>query len=211
MCGGFSCLYGGGAASWRLHWTYNLGRLASYLALGLIAGVLGHAVTQAGTLLGISRLAGLVSGMLLIAWGTAAVRRALGKSTRRGRLASASTNAIHGVLGRLAAVSPPGRAAAIGCLSTLLPCGWLYAFAATAAGTGAVGPALLVMFVFWLGTLPAMLGTPFVLRRVAGPLAARLPLVAACVIIAVGAVSVASRLLPVGGSASPQPIHAHGR
>ena len=40
MCGGFVCFYSGqdGRGQTRAHAAYNLGRLVSYLVLGLLAG-----------------------------------------------------------------------------------------------------------------------------------------------------------------------------
>lgn len=45
-----------------------------------------------------------------------------------------------------------------GLLSVLLPCGWLYSFVAAAATTQSPAAGSLVMFLFWLGGLPTLVG-----------------------------------------------------
>ena len=82
----------------------------------------------------------------------------------------------------------------VGLLTTLLPCGWLYAFVLTAAGTGTVRGALALMTVFWAGTLPMMLTLGVGVRQLAGPLRAKLPTISAIAIVAVGVMSLTGRL-----------------
>ena len=52
---------------------------------------------------------------------------------------------------------PRLRGFLIGLFSTLLPCGWLYSFAALAGSSGHPLSGIVIMLVFWLGTLPLML------------------------------------------------------
>ena len=99
--------------------------------------------------------------------------------------------------------SPTVRGAATGLLTTLLPCGWLYVFVATAGATGQVVAAMLVMFAFWLGTLPMMVTLGVGAQRLFGPFRRRLPLAAAGVAVVLGALSMAGKLnmgpLPYAG------------
>ncbi|QKK06734.1 MAG: sulfite exporter TauE/SafE family protein [Planctomycetota bacterium] len=89
---------------------------------------------------------------------------------------------------------PVRRAVVIGLMTTLLPCGWLYAFVATAAGTGSAQFGVLTMFVFWLGTLPVLISVGAGVRAISGPLARRLPLVLPLLIIAAGLYTILSRV-----------------
>ena len=100
--------------------------------------------------------------------------------------------------------SPPVRGAATGLLTTLLPCGWLYVFVATAGGTGRVLDAMLIMFVFWLGTLPMMVTIGLGARRVFGAFGRRLPLAAAGAAVVLGVLSMTGRV-----SASPLAHRGH--
>ena len=58
----------------------------------------------------------------------------------------------------LASRGPLSRSYLAGLFTTWLPCGWLYLFVLIAAGTGTVVSAIVVMFAFWIGTLPALTG-----------------------------------------------------
>ena len=79
MCGGFVCFYAGGAGSGtRAHVAYNVGRLASYLFLGLVAGMVGATVDRFGALAGLSRGAAVLSGTLMVAWGLSTLLAARG-------------------------------------------------------------------------------------------------------------------------------------
>lgn len=195
MCGGFVCLYAGEDRGAFSHVAYNGGRLLSYLGVGAIAGVLGARVEQAGLLLGISRGAAIVSGALLLLWGSTLLLKALGVRVPFNGLRLGQC-ILGPVLARTRATTPTARAATIGLLSALLPCGWLYAFAVTAAGTGHLLGALAVMATFWAGTLPAMASVGLGLQRLTGPLRPRLPVVTAVAVMLIGALSIAGRLAP---------------
>jgi sulfite exporter TauE/SafE len=93
---------------------------------------------------------------------------------------------------------PSRRALVIGMLTGLLPCGWLWAFVITAGGTGSPVSGALVMFAFWLGTVPAMVGVLGLLGPALGRLRARMPLVTAGVLIALGLGTLALRWRDAG-------------
>jgi sulfite exporter TauE/SafE len=197
MCGAFVCFYANdnGATSWRsdagAHAAYNIGRLVSYLSLGLAAGAVGSALDRAGGLAGVGNVAAIAAGVLMIGWGINAmlVARGAGHAIT---VPAAWQHAMGGALQRLRDRSPVVRAAATGLLTTLLPCGWLYAFVVTAGGAGTPLRGALVMLVFWAGTLPMMLAVGFGAQRLFGPLRARLPMVSAGVIVFLGLFSIAN-------------------
>jgi hypothetical protein len=58
----------------------------------------------------------------------------------------------------------PAAAALIGLCSTLLPCGFLYAFVLAAGATADPIRAMTLMSGFWLGTLPALLSLGLITR-----------------------------------------------
>ncbi len=136
---------------------YHLGRLATYLLAGSLAGYLGSLVDVGGELIGWQVTAARLAGAMMVLVGIAKLWAyfriaAPAKTVRPSRIA--------GVLVRLrpflARRSPIGRAFGIGFLTTFLPCGWLYVFMLVAAGTGNVLAGTLVMFAFWIGTVPAL-------------------------------------------------------
>jgi hypothetical protein len=198
MCGGFVCLYSGtgsarhtGAAP---HAAYNAGRLVSYLMLGAVAGSIGHGVDRVGGIAGIGRLATVVAGALMVVWGGSTLLAALGVRMARQSTPRAVQAALTSLLVRFRDQSATVRGAATGLLTTLLPCGWLYVFVATAGGTGRVTDGLLVMFVFWLGTLPMMVTIGLGAQRLFGAFQRRLPLVAAGAAVVLGFLSMAGRI-----------------
>ena len=207
MCGGFVCLYSGTGHTRHTaaapHAAYNAGRLVSYLLLGALAGSVGHGVDRIGGVAGIGRLATIIAGALMVVWGGTTLLAALGVRMRT-RLAPRALQAtLTSLLVRFRNESPTVRGAATGLLTTLLPCGWLYVFVATAGGTGHVLDAMLIMFVFWLGTLPMMVTIGLGAQRMFGAFQRRLPLAAAGAAVVLG-------LLSLTGRVTASPI-AHGR
>ncbi len=91
-------------------------------------------------------------------------------------------------------LQPTQRALAIGLLTTLLPCGWLYAFALTAAGTGSPIYGAVVMAVFWVGTLPVLVSLGASVQLALGVLGKRLPVLCAMALIAVGLMTIGGRM-----------------
>jgi sulfite exporter TauE/SafE len=202
MCGGFVCLYAGtgapatrhGAVRATPHAAYNGGRLVSYLVLGAIAGSVGHGVDRIGSVAGIGRLAAIVAGALMVVWGGSTLLAALGVRMPQRTTPRVLQAALTSMLVRFRHQSPTVRGAATGLLTTLLPCGWLYVFVATAGGSGRVADAMLVMFAFWLGTLPMMITLGLGAQRLFGAFQRRLPLVGAGVAVVLGLLSMAGRI-----------------
>ncbi len=200
MCGGLVCFYAGGAAgtrearAWSPHIAYNAGRLGGYAVLGAAAGAIGGRLNQLGALAGLHRTAAILAGSLMVLWGATRLASQWGVRTPRlpifGALQSGLGHAISGVR----AWPATWRGSAIGVLTALLPCGWLYTFVATAGGTGSPVLGAMTMAVFWAGTLPVMLTLGIGLQRAAGPLQRRLPTIAAAAVVLIGLLSIAGRM-----------------
>lgn len=216
MCSGFVCFYsqaspGARASGGWAHVAYNAGRLTSYLALGATAGLLGAGLDTAGAAAGVARLAAIVAGTLMVGWGGATILAARGVHVPLPSAGSSAARYFASSLMRLRGQSRAVRAGVTGLLTTLLPCGWLYAFVATAGGTGSVPRALLVMFVFWAGTLPMMLSVGYGAQRVLGPMRQRLPTLTAATVMILGLLSITGHLRPLGADHAPSGTHAaHG-
>jgi sulfite exporter TauE/SafE len=86
------------------------------------------------------------------------------------------------------------RAALLGLVSTLLPCGWLYTFAVLAAATGSAAGGAILMGAFWLGSLPMLLGVGVSVRGLARRWGARLPRIRSVAVMSAGAFTLLSRL-----------------
>ena len=178
----------------RLHAAYNAGRLVTYMAMGAIAGALGSALDLAGSMVGVSRVAAAVAGATLILFGGTHLLRALGVRIAPARPPKFLLGALRRAHRAAMALPPVRRAVVIGLMTTLLPCGWLYAFVAASAGTGSAAYGSLTMAVFWLGTLPVLVAVGTGIRALSGPLASRLPVVLPLLVICAGLFTISSRL-----------------
>lgn len=212
MCGGFVCFYSGqgGGSRWYSHLAYNGGRLLSYLGLGVAAGVFGAGVDRIGAAAGWTRPAAIAAGTLMIVWGGVTLLRARGI-----RIALPRPPALQRVsrrlLERLQSHPPAVRALLLGLFTTLLPCGWLYAFVATAAGTGSVPAAVAVMGAFWLGTVPVLAGLGLASQRAFGPLRRHLPAITAAALVIIGLLTITGRLGQAGHDGRTPVVHLNDR
>lgn len=193
MCGGFVAFYAGAGplgeragSGHLLHTAYNGGRLATYTVLGAAAGVLGAGLDLAEGAAGVERIAALVAGTLIIVGGSLLLAQALGARWATLPRPSLLQGWLTRTLSQLRNQNPVARALALGASSTLLPCGWLYGFAVTAAGTGHPLSGAVVMAVFWLGTLPAMLFAGYGLNTAARWLGPRLGVIMPTMLILMG-------------------------
>jgi sulfite exporter TauE/SafE len=212
MCGAFVALACGATEAKRtrqlsLATAYHLGRLATYLSLGAAAGAVGHLVDLTGALAGLRSAATALAAATMLLFALVALARARGVSLPRPPLPARWVALIQA--GHRAAMNrrPVARAAAIGLLTTLLPCGWLYAFVVTAAGTGRPLTAAVVMAVFWAGTLPALAVVGAGARGLLGPAARHMPTVTALavVVVAVFMLIGRARLDPAALAATLEP------
>jgi sulfite exporter TauE/SafE len=198
MCGPFAGLAGGSGAGFTPHLAYGAGRLAGYGVLGAIAGVVGAAVDLAS----VGGVAMIVAGIAMLVWGTVSLARAFGAGK------GGEARGVKPMLYAIKRKRPVARGALVGLLTAALPCGWLYAFVVVAAGTGSPVGGALVMATFWLGTMPALLGAGLSLRALARRLGARLPVVTACLQIAIGVVALTARAPMVGHAPSDATEHS---
>jgi hypothetical protein len=183
------------------HLGYHGGRLLSYVLLGLAAGALGGTLNMGGSLLGFQRFAITASAIFLIAFGLhqllkfwAPAQRWLPKR-KQGQGPGLLARWYFTLSRRLGTVHPTTRSSALGLLSALLPCGWLYAFAAVAAGTGSAALGAFAMAAFWLGTVPLLAAFGLGIKRLLGPLERHLPVVTALVLVATGLFVLSGRML----------------
>lgn len=201
MCGPFVALTSLGRRKTRRPLgpmaAYNLGRGVAYAGIGALAGAVGMAIDTGGVLAGVQRAATTLAGLSMIVIGSVWLLDLVGGARSLNRTRSTIGGAI---AKRLRAgfessrgLSPIQRAATLGMLTSLMPCGWLYAFAITAAGTGSPVRGAALMTAFWAGNVPilALLGTG--VHRLSPLVRRRLPLVMASLVLAVGVFTVVRR------------------
>ncbi len=209
MCGPFVAAYAGDASSrelprparWRTHLSYQAGRGATYTALGGALGAAGTVVDLAGETVGLVRVMAIVSSVLLILFGLASLRR-----TNSGR--GPFDRVLRSGLVQLRRKGPTLRGALLGALTPLLPCGWLYAFLVVAAGSGGPLRGALTMAVFWLGSVPALVGVGELVARSSVALRRRVPVLSGVLLVLVGLSGLAFRApLLVADADAPHRCH----
>ncbi len=161
MCGGIAAFCSGiGACSGRKSLSataaYHASRAVSYATVGAMAGGIGVLLNAGGVLVGIQQVAAVAAGVAVTLVGAALLMQAGGIDAGRLALPAWMTCALAGVHRGAAAMDPVKRSIVMGLATPLLPCGWLWAFAVVAAGTGSVLEGSVVMFVFWAGTVPIL-------------------------------------------------------
>lgn len=164
MCGGIVAALQGMGAPGRpgLALAYNLGRLASYITLGGLAGGLfalggSEAETRFLWLQGLGCLALVLAGLHL-----AGIPLPMGGA---GRFAQAVWRLLGARTRHLLPLDSVPRALLAGAVWGLLPCGLVYAMLAVGAGTGSAHGGALAMLAFGLGTQPAMLAASLLAAR----------------------------------------------
>ncbi len=148
---------------WAGLFSYQAGRIFTYTFLGLIAGMLGMAITQVAWFSGIQRALTIIAGLLMIIFGLnlagwvpdpfvqfmSKFSRFIGLT----RWVQAATNR-----------RMPMSWFMVGLFNGLLPCGLVYAGLALSLTAGHLGLSAAMMFAFGLGTVPAMMFVPVVMQ-----------------------------------------------
>lgn len=199
MCGAFVGIAVNGvtvrpAHQFPLQIAYHGGRLLTYTLLGAVSGAIGGALNHGGALLGFQRAATVIAGASMITFGVVAGLQMLGFGVVPMGSPMLLRRAV--ALGHrwAAGMTPVRRSLAIGLLTTLLPCGWLYAFVVAAGGTGSPALGAMMMGAFWLGTVPMLAFVGAGIRRLSGSLGPYLPLVTSVAMVVVGVLTVSHRL-----------------
>ena len=191
---------------------YQLARGAAYAGLGALAGLAGAGLDASAAMVGVQRFAGPVMGVVLIAMAVATLRPArVSEAPLISLGARPKPNAIARLrLALTAAVRERGATAgaAAGLLSALLPCGWLWAYLALAAATGEVGSGAAVMAVFWLGSVPALLGVGVLAGELGRRLGRHAPRITAVLLLGLGVASLAGKLSVPMPAAEQDATHA---
>lgn len=139
---------------------YHVGRLATYLLLGLAVGFLASSLGRWDWFKSI----GTWAGVLLIGMGGWRLLDALSpggllntnRSVKHGKWVQAWSMQLAKFRRLLPRHSKWQNAFGWGLTTTLLPCGWLYVFVVTAAASTSTAMAIATMIAFWLGTLPLL-------------------------------------------------------
>jgi len=138
------------------HLLYSFGRVLTYTMLGAMFGTLGSVIqfsnTSRGIVLVLVGVAMIVAGLSLM--GKLKFLTIIEHSF-------SSSNLYKVTFKKILNSKSNASFFALGMLNGLLPCGFVYFFAITAAGTGDPLLGALVMAIFGMSTIPAMFGVGF--------------------------------------------------
>lgn len=167
MCGGIVAamgLQGAGATRFAVPAGYNLGRIASYVFAGALAGLIGSAAFLSERLLPVQTGLYLLAQIMLILVGLYLAglnQSVLFLEKAGGRL----WQHLQPLVGRLFPVDSFARALLAGALWGWLPCGLVYSVLVSALASGSAAQGALLMLAFGLGTLPNLLAMGWAAAR----------------------------------------------
>lgn len=138
------------------HLLYNFGRITTYTMLGAVFGALGGVVTFSNTANGVLLI---IAGVAMILAGLSLMGKIKFLTVIEHTFSSSGfyKRSFQSILHSKSNYS----FYILGMLNGLLPCGFVYFFAITAAATASPLYGALVMFIFGLSTIPAMFGLGF--------------------------------------------------
>jgi len=191
MCGGLVTTLG--MARPTVWWTglaaYQAGRVSTYVLLGLLTGLAGAVLTKIAWIDSAQNVLAVLAGMMMVTFGV--------------HLAGWMADPFQRMLTRLSLLSGLSKwiqAAAVsrqpvswyivGLFNGLLPCGLVYAALAMALSSGETPQAGLIMLAFGLGTVPAMMFVPLLMRRLAPRMRGGILKVAGVALILLGLLTV---------------------
>jgi sulfite exporter TauE/SafE len=209
MCGGIAAALNlGGQRSLAVTLAYHMGRISSYTLLGGLLGLATGSIDIAAWTIGLRYLAGfmlIAMGLYVADWwrGLALLERAGARLWQP----------VQRLSSRWLPVRHWPQGFALGLCWGLIPCGLIYSSLAWAATAQDAATSALMMFLFGLGTLPAMLATSLGADRLQAFLRRRgLKLVIALLLIASGAWTLyltAAHGSHAGHSAAQPVDHSH--
>jgi len=211
MCGGLVVFCCGGAQdasqrAWPIHASYHGSRLAAYVAAGAVVGVIGSALDDGGRMVGLQQTAAMLAAAVLIVMGVAMLAKIVGLRPPRVRLPGPARRLAERMYAKAASQRPWARGMLIGLASPMLPCGWLWAFLAVAAGAGSVIGGMAVMAAFWAGTVPVLLVIGVGTHRLAPAIRRFVPVTMGVALVAIGVLTALTRV-PLASAAVSAASH----
>lgn len=190
MCGGIAAFVGV-----KRTFTYQLGRLIGYVAVGGISGSMGQGLFRVlekypEVMVFLSVGFSILLFLQALAWWRG--------SPDRSAIAHSNGALFKKLFSRVSAlISKRGGSFSIGLGTALLPCGWIAAFGLVAAGTDSSWNGMLVFALLWLGSLPALLAASMGMGALRGRMRSKtLQRITAVVMAAVAFFSFTHRLSP---------------
>ncbi len=169
--------------------SYQLGRITTYTALGLIAGLIGSLFANDGWLSQVQNLLSIIAGTLIIILALHIAGWLPDPFSRLSQRISKVTG-MAGFIKAAATQDSTGPWYSVGLLNGLLPCGLVYAGIGLSLTAHASWQGALAMFSFGLGTVPAMLFVPALMRAISPTMRGHALKVGAILLILIGAFTI---------------------
>lgn len=173
---------------------YHIGRLISYLLLGALAGLLGETFLSNNSSL-ISTISIALISIFFIYTGYKLVRGKPLEFLPSKTIASLISKPAKWSLTQ----SRPVKSLTLGIVNGFLPCGWVYIFVIGAVATKSPLYSAGILFIFWLGTVPALSAFPYIYKKTFKKAPRTLAIAAGVLLITVGLVNLTIHLLPNNG------------
>lgn len=188
MCGG---LVSASCQNQKQISTYQIGRLLGYLLLAFIASLLGSYFKKIFYHSFFIYFPSLLVGGLFIYWG---IKSYLGIQIQfpTDRFLNKSYKSLWKL--RFFDHEAITRSFFIGLISILLPCGLLYGVILGSLATQDISVGLLSILFFWLGTLPAMMMAPTIVKKIVNPLQLNRPKIYAISMMLIGVLTIGYRI-----------------
>lgn len=159
-------------------WAYHMGRGVSYVVLGMVAGYIGTFFLK-NQFYFIRLFSGYFFAALLVGMG---LRVLMGKQ----RLDLPKLGWLHA---KFNTKTPPYL---LGIMTVFLPCGWLYTYIVASVATQSILTGGMVMFLFWVGGLPALSALSIFVKKSVSMAPKRKQTIAGSILLAAGLYSVIS-------------------
>lgn len=171
MCGGFVVAYSSAKidtstsayGQFFYHCIYNMGRITSYIILGISFGYIGSVISFSVKATGYFYF---VIGVLMVLMGLSLMGKIKFLTSLESSIAF--NRPIKNIFSKLIHSKSFLSFYGLGVLNGFLPCGLVYFFLATATTTGSPLLGGIVMAVFGLSTMPALLGFGFIVGFLRG-------------------------------------------
>ncbi len=171
MCGGFIVAYSSSKIDAKSsktrqlvsHAFYSLGRISSYVLIGMASGFLGSVVAFSKTSMGYFYF---FIGLFMVLMGLSLMGKIRFLTSLESSLATNSF--VKKIFSSLLHSKSIFSFYGLGALNGFLPCGLVYFFAVSAAATGSVFWGGVTMFVFGISTMPALLGFGYIVGFLKG-------------------------------------------
>jgi len=142
---------------------YQFGRTATYTFLGLIAGMVGVLLSQAAWFSDMQRALTIVAGSLMVVFGLH-LAGWLADPLAKGMASISSRLGLTRWIHAASTSRMPMSWFMVGLFNGLLPCGLVYAGLTFSLTSGNIITSAAMMFAFGLGTIPAMMFVPIILK-----------------------------------------------